>query len=152
MMNGKTEEQQNLQKSVMTQKICHSSQEEPSNSEIYERTYGGFRLRDLFEKQMNYQISVLRKTPEKECFDFPQDNPKWFSYHIQAMIEEMGEVMKADKRWKTHRNTRYEPEEKLDEIADLFITVMNIAMYSNIDAETLGKAVFNKIEENTGKL
>lgn len=121
----------------MTQKTCHSD---------------NLTLKDLFEKQMKYQMSILMHTPEKEIFGLPQDSPKWFSYHIQAMVEELGEVMKADKRWKTHRNTRYEPEEKLDEIADLFITVMNIAMYSNIDAETLGKAVFSKIEKNTGVL
>ena len=38
------------------------------------------------------------------------------------MTEEMGEVLASDKRWKTHRKERYVREEKLDELADVFIT------------------------------
>ena len=64
------------------------------------------------------------------------------------MVEELGEVMKADKRWKTHRNHRYEPDEKLDEIADVFITAMNISIHSGFTAEDIEKAISNKIKEN----
>lgn len=82
----------------------------------------------------------------------PGDNLTQFSYHIQAMVEELGEVMKADKRWKTHRNHRYEPEEKLDEIADVFITAMNIAIHSGFTAEEIEKAIATKINENYERL
>ena len=82
----------------------------------------------------------------------PGDNLPQFSYHIQAMVEELGEVMKADKRWKTHRNHRYEPEEKLDEIADVFITAMNIAIHSGFTAETIELAIASKIKENYERL
>ena len=67
-------------------------------------------------------------------------------------MEELGELMKSDKRWKTHRNARYEPEEKLDEIADVFITAMNISMYSGFSADEVAKAIAKKIAENTEKL
>lgn len=82
----------------------------------------------------------------------PGDNLGQFSYHIQAMVEELGEVMKADKRWKTHRNSRYVVEEKLDEIADVFITAMNIAIHSGFTADDIEKAIANKIEENCKRL
>ena len=60
--------------------------------------------------------------------------------------------MKADKRWKTHRNHRYEPEEKLDEIADVFITAMNIAIHSGFSDEDIEEAISNKISENYARL
>lgn len=99
----------------------------------------------LYRLQQAFQYSVTGL----KC---PVDNEHEFSYHIQAMVEELGEVLKADKRWKTHRNTRYEPEEKLDEIADVFITAMNIAMYSGVSADTLLKAIQNKVAENFKRL
>ena len=68
------------------------------------------------------------------------------------MVEELGEVMKADKRWKTHRNDRFEFDEKLDEIADVFITVMNIAIFSGISGDQLVNEIVAKIQENTLKL
>ena len=68
------------------------------------------------------------------------------------MVEEMGEVMKADKRWKTHRNFRYEKEEKLDEIADVFITAMNMAIHSGFTAEQMEEAISSKIKENYARL
>ena len=73
-------------------------------------------------------------------------------YHTLAMMEELGEVLKADKRWKTHRNERFVKEEKLDEIADIFITAMNMAMYSGFDDRTVLNAIEKKISENEVRL
>lgn len=95
----------------------------------------------LYASQVAFQEMV---TGDK----LPCDNLPNFSYHIQAMVEEMGEVMKADKRWKTHRNKRYVPEEKLDEIADVFITAMNIAIHSGFSAEDVSNAIQSKIKNN----
>ena len=87
-------------------------------------------LLELVEMQKYFQEKVtLRK--------MPVDDVKWFMYHVCAMQEEVGEVLKADKRWKTHRNTTYIPDEKKDEIADVFITILNIALFSGIDGEEL---------------
>lgn len=96
---------------------------------------------DAYLVQSKFQHEVTGAT----C---PSDNLDAFSYHVQAMVEEMGEVMKADKRWKTHRNERYEPEEKLDEIADVFITAMNLAIHSGFSVEQVEKAISGKIHKN----
>ena len=98
-----------------------------------------------YDNQVHFQEAITGV----KC---PGDNLHQFSYHIQAMVEELGEVMKADKRWKTHRNNRYEPDEKLDEIADVFITAMNIAIHSGFTAEEIEKAISNKIDENYKRL
>lgn len=107
-------------------------------------------FRGIYERQESYQRRVLAL--RGDCSKVPSDNIKWFSYHIQAMVEELGEVMKADKRWKTHRNDRYEPKEKLDELADVFITAMNVTMYSGFSSKQIEDAIVNKINENEEKL
>ena len=67
-------------------------------------------------EEMVENITKKKDEEKKEDVKVPSDNVDWFSYHIQAMVEELGEVMKADKRWKAHRNDRYMPKEKLDEL------------------------------------
>lgn len=95
----------------------------------------------LYASQVSFQEMITGD-------QLPRDNLPGFSYHVQAMVEELGEVMKADKRWKTHRNERYVPEEKLDEIADVFITAMNIAIHSGYSAQEVAEAIFLKISDN----
>ena len=98
-----------------------------------------------FRGSYNSQVQFQESVAGVKC---PGDNLTQFSYHIQAMVEELGEVMKADKRWKTHRNERYEPDEKLDEIADVFITAMNIAIHSGFTGAEVEQAISKKIDEN----
>ena len=105
---------------------------------------------NIFDKQKGFQKLVLSKANEK--LQLPTDSTKWFSYHVQAMVEELGEVMKSDKRWKTHRNERYDKSEKIDEIADVFITAINISLYSGFDGDEIEKAILNKISENIEKI
>ena len=88
----------------------------------------GKSLRSLFEVQKEFQNSITG-TP------LPEDNTAWFSYHMQAMVEELGEVLKADKRWKTHRNNTFDQEEKKKELADIFITIINLFLFSGIDSD-----------------
>lgn len=99
----------------------------------------------LFFMQEAYQHIV---TGEQEL---PIESPKWYEYHIKGMIEGLGKLMKSDKRWKTHRNEAYDRDNKLEEIADIFIEVMNLAMFSGIGAEELSVAVIEKISENMRK-
>lgn len=99
-------------------------------------------LSSLFEMQQEFQKFVTAKET------LPCDDTHWFSYHIQAMVEELGEVLKADKRWKTHRNTNYEPSNKLEEISDVFITAINLAVFSGFGAEQVYETINNKICEN----
>lgn len=99
----------------------------------------------LFSKQLEFQnkISGIEK---------PTDDTKWFSYHIQAIVEEIGELLKADKRWKTHRNAYYDRENKLEEWSDVFISLINIALYSGFEDYEVFQAILKKIQENTEKL
>lgn len=98
----------------------------------------------LFEKQKEFQELIENKEP--------QDNPKLFQYHMTAMAEELGEILKADKRWKTHRNATYARDEKLDEIADMFITGMNISMWSGYEVRDVLEAIENKISVNNNRI
>ena len=98
-------------------------------------------FKSLYESQLEYQKMITGETLPRDCL-------KYFCYHIQAMVEELGEVMKADKRWKTHRNIRYVPQEKLDELADVFITAINLAIFSGISEEELYNGIQSKINEN----
>ena len=112
-------------------------------------------IQKLYNMQVEFQRKILERQADetgKPVIALPQDDVSWFSYHIQAMVEELGEVMKADKRWKTHRNQRYEFDEKVDEIVDVFITAMNIAIFSGISGDQLVNEVVTKIQENTTKL
>lgn len=106
----------------------------------------GVLLKDLFQNQIEFQSKITK------IDKLPVDNYKWYSYHMLAMMEELGEVLKADKRWKTHRNKVYNPDEKLEEIADIFITLMNICIFSDVPSYKLIQAVLNKIDENNEKL
>ena len=103
---------------------------------------------ELFSKQIEFQIALL----SPDVIEPPFDSLYWFKYHCLAMMEEMGEVMKADKRWKTHRNDRYEPEEKLDELADVFITFMNLCTFSGFTSEEVSIAIQDKIAKNFERL
>lgn len=112
-------------------------------------------LSNLYKQQLDFQELVLLKVQAEQgepSFSVPHDDVRWFSYHIQAMVEELGEIMKADKRWKTHRNEAFNQIEKVDEIADMFITAMNIAIYSGLSAEELHDCILSKILENTKKI
>lgn len=78
----------------------------------------------------------------------PDDRTNLFSYHMQAMVSELGEVLEADKRWKNYRNGRYNREEKLEEIADCFLTMMNVAIYSGYQSFEVEDAILRKIGKN----
>lgn len=109
----------------------------------------------LFNSQIEFQKLVLQEKPynvQDEIKELPCDSVQIASYHLQAMAEEFGELVKSDKRWKNYRNTHYDIENKLEELADCFITLMNIAMYSNVDAETLYCKIKEKILTNTERL
>ena len=75
----------------------------------------------------------------------PCDDVKLFSYHIQQLMSEIGEVLDADKRWKNMRNNKYNQYDKLEEIADCFIVLMNIAIFSNIYADDLEDMILTNL-------
>ena len=77
----------------------------------------------------------------------PVDDVKLMSYHIQQLMSEIGEVLDADKRWKNFRNQKYDKNAKLEEIADCFIVMMNITMFSGFDGCQLVDAIKKKLNE-----
>lgn len=81
--------------------------------------------------------------------EVPCDNPDMLAHHLLGLVTEIGEVAQADKRWKKNkRNDHYSYDEKLKEIADVFIFLINVCLYSNITSYQLINAVSDKIEEN----
>jgi len=102
-------------------------------------------FRQAYKEQIEYQRKV-EGVMFKE--NLPIDNPKKFQYHVTALQEEIGEVLKVDKRWKTHRNNTYDKQEKLNEIADVFITAMNMSIWSGFDHKELMTAIESKIKTN----
>lgn len=114
-------------------------------------------LSDLFELQQINQNAMLRngmydgfKSTGTEFV--PVDDAKLMSYHVQQLISEIGEVLEADKRWKNFRNRKYDKEGKLEEIADCFIVLMNIAMFSDFSGGELTKAIVKKLGEVQARL
>lgn len=105
---------------------------------------GKISFRKIYKQQTTFQGKIEKM--------LTHDNPTKFHYHMTAMTEELGELLKADKRWKTHRNSTYNQEEKLDELADVFITAMNISLWSGFSYEQLANSISNKIETNNNRL
>lgn len=103
---------------------------------------GNFKY--LYSKQKDFQQEVEG--------EYPFDDPLRFQYHMNAMQEELGEVLKSDKRWKTHRNETFNKDEKIDELADCFITLMNISLWSGFDEEQIIEGVARKIKRNYDRI
>jgi len=115
-------------------------------------------LEYVFETQAENQREMLKKgmyhglcsdDVEKTSFDveLPVDDPKLFSYHVQQLMSEIGELLDADKRWKNFRNGKYDKDSKLEEIADCFIVLVNICLFSDVSLYELINKVIDKIKE-----
>ncbi len=109
----------------------------------------------LYYSQINFQQELVNKGKyvgftDKENKTLPTDDPKLLSYHIQAMLSELGEVLAADKRWKNYRNetTPEMLEHKKEELADCFIVLMNMCIFSGLSSREVLGAVASKINEN----
>ena len=117
----------------------------------------GVRKMSDFKTLFNKQAENQRMMFEKGMYDsfiendgkyteLPVDEPRLASYHIQQLMSEIGEVLDADKRWKNFRNTFYNKDAKLEELADCFVVLMNVAMFSGFEADDVYNAVLEKIE------
>ena len=109
-------------------------------------------FQNLFNRQKANQIRMLQagmydEFKSKSTKTVPVDDIKLMSYHVQQLMSEIGEVLSADKRWKNFRNVVYDADGKLEEIADCFIVLMNVAMFSGFDDEQIANAIKNKISE-----
>lgn len=109
---------------------------------------------ELYNQQMDFQSDLIRKGVYEDYgvegreVKLPADYPRLESYQIQQLVSEIGEVLEADKRWKSFRNGKYDPAGKKDEIADCFIVLMNVAVFSGLSAEDVLEAIEKKITVN----
>ena len=108
---------------------------------------------DFFNDQVAFQKEVNKKYGYGvKVENIPEDNVDVAKYHMLALMEETGELVKSDKRWKNYRNTHYDKSNKLEELSDCFITLFNVAMYSGISAEELELALIKKMDENIKRI
>lgn len=114
-------------------------------------------LVDLFTQQMfNQEVMIDKGMYEgyklESTSSVPVDDVHLASYHIQHLISEVGEVLDADKRWKNFRNEKYDKQNKAEEIADCFIVLMNVAMYSDINAYELQDVIKAKLDKVSSRI
>ena len=114
------------------------------------KTKDKLTLQDLFNRQMANQSKMLQDGmydmfKSESTHSIPADDIRLMSYHIQQLMSEIGEVLDADKRWKNFRNQKYDENAKLEEIADCFIVMMNVAMFSGFDSNQLVDAIDKKL-------
>ena len=101
-------------------------------------------LSELFQKQLEFQQLI-----KQDKFEGYVDDPEEMSKSILGLIGESGEVLQADQRWKSNgRNTYFDREEKIAEIADCFIFLLNVCIYSDVTAFDIANAVDDKININ----
>lgn len=102
---------------------------------------------ELYQTQIDNQLLLINngKYDNVEKISLPTDNVQLSSYHIQQLVSEIGEVLAADKRWKNIRNDKYDRANKLEEIADCFIVLMNIAIFSGMTADDVENAIMDKL-------
>ena len=81
-----------------------------------------------------------------------EDDIDNYKYHLIAMSEEFGELVKSDKRWKNLRNNHYNKENKLEELSDVLITFINLCIFSGFSVNDIYNSTYNKIKENGKRL
>ena len=121
--------------------------------EMKERIMEAFE--SLYYSQINFQQELMNKGKydaftDKQDAKLPSDDIHLFSYHMQQMMSELGEVLAADKRWKSYRNETTEEmlEHKKEELADCMIVLMNLCIFSGLSADEVLGVVARKINEN----
>lgn len=118
------------------------------------------RFVECFNKQEKFQKKLLDDgrykflLSDEEVSNIPCDSSKLSSYHIQQLVSEIGEVLESDKRWKSHRSetTQEMLLHKREELADCFIVLINLCMFSNISADEILSQIESKIETNFNRI
>lgn len=108
-------------------------------------------FKDIYKEQIKFQDKV-KDSYDFEVGDLPSDIVQGFSYNIQHLVSEVGEVLEADKRWKSMRKSKYDRQAKIQEICDCFIVLMNVAIYSGVEPEELETELLYKLAVNRTRL
>lgn len=98
-------------------------------------------MKRAFEAQKMFQRRLTG-------LDEVKDDPEKFSQQIVQLVEELGELLQADKRWREYRGDKFNEVEKEKELADVFIVAMNLAIFSGVSYEKLVGAIKEKISIN----
>lgn len=110
-------------------------------------------LKFLYEKQIEFQKQLINEGLYSVKADtLPFDNINLYSFHVKCLQEELGELILSDKRWKNYRNAKYDRKNKLEEIADCFIELMNIGIFSGFSSEEIEDMILRKIKENNKRI
>lgn len=118
-------------------------------------------LTDLFVQQAGNQQEMLKNGMYDKFVDngyqigeigLPVDRPMLASYHVQQLVSEIGEVLDADKRWKNFRNEKYDKDAKAEELADCFIVLINICMFSGLSGEDMEQVISSKIDKVSARI
>ena len=108
---------------------------------------------ECYDEQVKFQKEVAKKYGYNvDVKNIPEDNIEVAKYHMLALLEEAGELVKSDKRWKNYRNTYYDKQNKLEELSDCIITLFNVAMFSGISGKELAEALETKMNENYNRI
>lgn len=99
------------------------------------------KMKKAFEAQKMFQRRLTG-------LDEVKDDPEKFSQQIVQLVEELGELLQADKRWREYRGDKFNEVEKEKELADVFIVAMNLAIFSGVSYEKLIGAIKEKIGIN----
>ena len=99
---------------------------------------------DTFMKQVNLQ-------EHRKCTNYDAELPDPIDMYGSAtgMIIEIGEMLQCDTRWKkavtgSPKEPVYNREQFVEEMADVFIYLLNTAIYSGISIDELKKQIENK--------
>lgn len=96
-------------------------------------------IKKIFANQVQFQ----RKLNDLDIL--PRDIPELFANSLLLMVEEIGEVLKEDKRWKSNfRSGKYDEENKIEELTDIFIVMMNLLIFSGLSIKEFMKEVEKK--------
>lgn len=76
----------------------------------------------------------------------PWNVPQVAAYNVLHLTSEVSEILQADKRWKSIRKDHVDMQNKAEEIADCFICLFNVAIWSGMDSQDLIGAIVNKAE------
>lgn len=101
---------------------------------------------DMYEYQTKTQQYMVDKGFYKVKYEkVPCDSAEIAGYHLLHLTSEVGELINSDARWKSHRVATFDPNEKLEELADIFIEWMNVAIFSGFTPEMIFSAVADKL-------
>ena len=113
-------------------------------------------LQFLYNLQLKFQKEICSKDSKISYKDdvntLPIDNANLFQFHCLSLLEEIGELVKSDKRWKNYRNTKYDKGNKLEEISDCFIVLLNICIFSGFSDKEIENAILNKMLNNFDRI